>query len=189
MFVFRWYSKHLKQRPMLTQALTTGVLFGTGDVIAQVGVEQTPLELVDLLRVARQTAFGTTICGPAMVKWYGLLNRRIRLVNPFQALLARVSLDQLLFAPTFIGIFFAATGIMENRTMDEIKAKLVKGYPDALIGNYQLWPAVQLINFYVVPVHHQALFVNVIALGWNTYLSVLNRRSGLSAENIVVIPK
>ncbi|KAH6574361.1 hypothetical protein BASA50_001697 [Batrachochytrium salamandrivorans] len=180
-FVFRWYRRQLKRQPLATQALTTGFLFGTGDLIAQTAVEQTPLTSIDAIRTARLTLFGTTICGPAMVIWYRLLSKNILLASPMQTLAARVSLDQLVFAPSFLAVFFAATGLMEGRSFSEVGTKLSAGYPDALVSNYKLWPAVQMINFYLVPLHYQALFVNVIALGWNTYLSVLNRRSGLAA--------
>ncbi|KAL2918128.1 Protein required for ethanol metabolism [Polyrhizophydium stewartii] len=157
-------------------ALTTGALFASGDLIAQVGVERKTSDY-NPLRTARLGLFGSCVAGPAMVSWYGLLSRRIVFENRLMALLARVSLDQLVFAPTFIAIFFSATGFMEGLTPEAVWDKLKSGYPTALAGNYKLWPAVQLVNFYLVPLHHQALVVNTIALGWNTYLSVINQRS------------
>jgi protein Mpv17 len=51
-----------------------------------------------------------------------------------------------------------------------------KGYTHTLINNYKLWPAVQLINFYSVPLYYQTAFVNVIGVGWNAYLSLENTR-------------
>ena len=44
------------------------------------------------------------------------------------------------------------------------------------MNNYKLWPAVQLINFYSVPLNYQTAFVNVIGVGWNAYLSLENTR-------------
>jgi protein Mpv17 len=56
------------------------------------------------------------------------------------------------------------------------KEKLEKNYSTALSTNYLLWPFVQLVNFKLVPLHHRLLFVNVISIGWNSYLSYLNSR-------------
>ncbi|ORX47981.1 hypothetical protein DM01DRAFT_265966, partial [Hesseltinella vesiculosa] len=40
-----------------------------------------------------------------------------------------------------------------------------------------LWPAVQLANFYFVPLQHRLLITNIVALGWNSYLLWVNQRS------------
>jgi len=40
-----------------------------------------------------------------------------------------------------------------------------------LINGYKLWPMVQLVNFYFVPLNHRLLVVNSVALGWNAYLA------------------
>ncbi|TKS75394.1 Protein Mpv17 [Collichthys lucidus] len=49
------------------------------------------------------------------------------------------------------------------------KAKL--DYTDALISNYYLWPTVQIANFYFIPLHHRLAVVQVVAVGWNSYLT------------------
>jgi protein Mpv17 len=82
-----------------------------------------------------------------------------------------VALDQGVFAPTFIGIFLSSMALMEGGKPSD---KLSKSYFPALKANYMIWPWVQLVNFKVVPLEHRLLFVNVIAIGWNCYLSYLN---------------
>lgn len=57
---------------------------------------------------------------------------------------------------------------------NSVKDKLDKNYKTALTSNYMLWPFVQAVNFKVVPLEHRVLFVNVISIGWNCYLSYLN---------------
>lgn len=84
---------------------------------------------------------------------------------------ARVAADQLLFAPTFIGVFLSSMAVLEGGSPSD---KLAKSYVPALTANYMIWPLVQAVNFRFVPLHHRVLFVNVISIGWNCYLSFLN---------------
>ena len=41
----------------------------------------------------------------------------------------------------------------------------------ALVANWALWVPAQLVNFRYIPGKFQVLFSNVVALGWNAYLS------------------
>lgn len=86
-------------------------------------------------------------------------------------ILARVACDQGIFAPTFIGIFLSSMAVLEGTSPKE---KLEKNYTSAMASNYCVWPFVQLVNFKLVPLQHRLLFVNVISIGWNSYLSYLN---------------
>jgi hypothetical protein len=116
------------------------------------------------------------VFGPAATTWFGLLQRHVRLPGrPNAEIVARVACDQGLFAPTFIGIFLSSMALLEGGSPSE---KLAASYLPALQTNYLLWPAVQLINFKFVPLHHRVLCVNVVSIGWNCYLSFLNSGGG-----------
>ena len=45
------------------------------------------------------------------------------------------------------------------------REKLRGAYFEALKKNWMLWPAVQGINFKLVPLEHRVLVVNVVSLG------------------------
>lgn len=51
-----------------------------------------------------------------------------------------------------------------------------KTVPTSFVNSCKLWPAVTAINFWVVPVDFRAVTAGVVAVGWQTYLSFLNRR-------------
>ena len=36
---------------------------------------------------------------------------------------------------------------------------------------YKVWPAVQLVNFYLIPPRHRVMLINFVALFWNTFLA------------------
>ncbi|XP_036729201.1 protein Mpv17 isoform X4 [Balaenoptera musculus] len=63
------------------------------------------------------------------------------------------------------------SGTLNGLSAQDNWAKLQQDYPDALITNYYLWPAVQLANFYLVPLHYRLAVVQCVAVIWNSYLS------------------
>lgn len=172
--LLRWYNRKLAQRPILTQAVTTAILFATGDIIAQQAVEKKGVKGHEWARTGRMFAYGGVIFGPSAANWFRILATRVNFASPTATTLARVTVDQSLFAPTFIGVFLTSMATMEGTSPRE---KLSQAYFPALKANYLLWPAVQLINFRFVPLQHRLMFVNVIAIGWNCYLSWLNGQS------------
>ncbi len=111
------------------------------------------------------------VFGPAATTWFGFLQRNVRFKSTNGTILARVAMDQGLFAPTFIGIFLSSMAVLEGNSPQE---KLQKNYFSALSANYMIWPAVQFVNFKFVPLQYRVLFVNVISIAWNCYLSFLN---------------
>lgn len=56
--VLRWYQAKLAQRPFATQVVTTAVLFGAGDCLAQQAVEKKGLAKHDLMRTVRMAGYG-----------------------------------------------------------------------------------------------------------------------------------
>lgn len=52
------YQARLAARPLLTQAVTTAILFGVGDVAAQQLVEKKGLEKHELMRTGRMALYG-----------------------------------------------------------------------------------------------------------------------------------
>ena len=59
---------------------------------------------------------------------------------------------------------------------------MLQGYKDTLMANYKLWPMIQFVNFYLVPLNYQLLFLNVIAIGWTAFLSSMNEKSSDNYE-------
>lgn len=121
----------------------------------------------------KPTFFFPTIVvfGPAAATWFRLLARHVNLGTPTTTMLARVAVDQGVFAPTFIGVFLSSMAVLEGGSPRE---KLERSYKDALLTNWAIWPFVQMVNFKLVPLQHRLLFVNVISIGWNSYLSYIN---------------
>lgn len=65
-------------------------------------------------------------------------------------MLQRLALDQLLFAPGFVCIFFSAMCLLQGQPEAIMPAIRQNVWP-AMIVNWKLWPAANFINFMFVP--------------------------------------
>jgi len=166
-----WYQAKVARRPLLTQAITTAVLFGAGDTLAQQAVERKGLRNHDAARTGRMVLYGGLIFGPAATKWYQFLQKRINLQSHNATIAARVVADQTIFSTCNLALFLSSMSYLEGT---DPKKKLEKSYWPGLKANWALWPAVQAVNFKFVPLDQRVLVVNIVSLGWNCFLSWLN---------------
>lgn len=172
---------------MGSQAVQTGLLMATGDVVAQTVIDGKRLHDMDFVRVVRFGAIGTCLVGPSLFTWYGFMERRIGTAGT-STLLKKVCADQLLFAPSFIVVLLSTIGFSQGQSPKKVKEQLFATYPDILLNNYKLWPAVQLFNFYLTPLQYRVLVVQLVAIFWNTYLS-WKTNSNSSEFTVVEIDK
>ncbi|CAH1773320.1 unnamed protein product [Owenia fusiformis] len=183
--IWRGYIRLLEKRPLITTALQTGAIMATGDAIAQKLIERKPQ--LEIKRSARFFCFGAFFGGPVLRGWYGVLDKVVKPKNANLAALGKVSFDQLFFAPCFLTAFLGIMGLAKGDSTEDIKQKYKQNFVDILIANYKLWPAVQLVNFYFVPLQHRVMVVNFTALFWNTYLAWKSERDIDAIDNIIPV--
>ncbi|APA06706.1 hypothetical protein SS1G_04706 [Sclerotinia sclerotiorum 1980 UF-70] len=181
--MLRWYQMKLAARPVLTQSITSAVLFATGDVLAQQLVEKKGINGHEIARTGRMALYGGAIFGPIATNWFKFLQNKVVLKNKNLEMAARVAADQCIVAPLNLGLFLTTMSVLEG---SDPKKKLEANYSTALQKNYMIWPAVQAVNFKLVPLEHRVLVVNIVSLGWNCYLSYLNgRKSDVTVDKVV----
>ncbi|KAL4892862.1 hypothetical protein BDV59DRAFT_178821 [Aspergillus ambiguus] len=169
--MFRWYQTRLAKQPILTASVTSAVLFGSGDVLAQQAVDRRGFQKHDMARTGRMALYGGAIFGPAATTWFAFLQRRIVLKSTKATILARVACDQGLFTPIHLTCFLSSMAIMEGS--DPIE-KWRNSFLPSYRANLTIWPLVQGVNFAFVPLELRVLVVNVVSLGWNCLLSMIN---------------
>jgi protein Mpv17 len=86
----------------------------------------------------------------------------------------RILGDQSINAPAFTFLFFSGMGLLNGMDTQQISTKLQNDYFTTLKANWCVWPFIQLVNFFFVPLHARVLYVNVAAVFWNAYLSFMN---------------
>lgn len=96
-----------------------------------------------------------------------------------------MALDQLVVAPIFVGLVLTALAVIQTRDLKQTVKRVKRDYKDVLLTNYKIWPIVQLVNFYFVPLQYQVLLVQSVALFWNTYISwkTQSDKSGMSEKS------
>jgi hypothetical protein len=189
-----WYSNKLDTHPLLTKAISSGVIAGSGDFLCQLFVDPRNADAVkddddngvvskesstslladwDMARTGRFAILGAFFVAPGIHYWYNALSMRI---IPGAAtvsnVLKRVAVDQFLFSPLFLQVWLSALWTMEGETkLETVPGRLMEATPTILVANWILWIPAQLLNFRMVPVKYQVLYSNVVALFWNVYLS------------------
>ena len=136
-----------------SQAATSAALGGLGDLTCQLVCEER--RRVDVRRLATFTALGGVMVGPTLHHWYTALHRHVP-GEGVRALVRRLALDQLVFAPLFIPSFMGVLLVLEGHERPLRKTR-AEWWP-SIVANWQLWVPAPLVNFGLVPLHFQVLF-------------------------------
>ena len=161
----------------LTRSVTASVIAASGDVACQAanGTSETgssnggSKKWLDLSRTMRMSLW-PLLTTPLVARWYTLLGSQWP-----RSPLKRMIADQLIWAPPATMAMLMFFGGLEHRNgapvFDAAQERVKASYIPTLTANWAVWPAVQLVNFAMVPPSLQILFSNLVGLGWGFYLS------------------
>jgi hypothetical protein len=104
-------------------------------------------------------------------------------------LVAKIYADQFIFSVLYPVFFMMTTGVMldvvnepKKLTLDGITGAITKAWNNVknkfvqiYVADCAVWPLVQMANFAFIPAHLQPIFVNVMNIGWNTFLSYVSQ--------------
>ena len=174
------YAELLQERPLLTNAVTSGVLCALGDVLAQlvewrVGAKEgirDKVTVLDIARTGRMGIYGFFVCGPLLTGWYKGLNvvgealsvsykpvtrwlpgwyRELPGTSPARLLATKVVADSLLFQAPFLTLYFMVMGALEGLSPQKIFAKTKESFHQAWALSLLVWTPVQCVNLFYVP--------------------------------------
>uniref|UniRef100_A0A3Q3ALF2 Mitochondrial inner membrane protein Mpv17 n=1 Tax=Kryptolebias marmoratus TaxID=37003 RepID=A0A3Q3ALF2_KRYMA len=169
--LWRSYQVLMTKYPWTVQIVTAGSLVGVGDVISQQLIERRGLAHHNVRRTARMMSIGFFFVGPVIGSWYRVLDRLV-VGGTKGAAMKKMLVDQLCFAPCFLGAFLCISGALNGLSVEENVAKLRRVRDETQKHRiYLLWPPVQIANFYFIPLHHRLAVVQIVAVAWNSYLT------------------
>ncbi|XP_030489485.1 uncharacterized protein LOC115706100 [Cannabis sativa] len=185
--LWKWYQNCLAFHPVKTQVISSGFLWGAGDVAAQyithtsakrrLKISDAEADFkVNWKRVAITSSFGFGFVGPVGHFWYEGLDKFLRLKllqqpKSLRFVATKVAMDAIIFGPLDLFVFFTYMGFSMGKSVQQVKEDVKRDFIPALILEGGIWPIVQVVNFRYVPVRYQLLYVNIFCLLDSAFLS------------------
>lgn len=177
----------------MTQFVSSLVIYFVGDLVAQSIAEPAPKEAVteegkekgwvqewsdnrDWHRTGRSLIIGGMSSIPAY-KWFLWLGNNFNYGSKILSLTTKVAVNQAFFTPIFNSYFFGMQCLLSGASASEIIERIKNTVPTSWINSCKVWPAITAFSFAYIPIQYRSIFGGVIAIGWQTYLSLLNQRA------------
>lgn len=109
------------------------------------------------------------------------LNDHFNYRSKVLSLATKVVVNQITFAPIFNTYFFGMQSFLSGDSLPEIWERIKRTVPTSLINSLKFWPAVTAFSFTFIEPQYRSIFAGGIAIGWQTYLSYLNRSAEVAA--------
>lgn len=159
-----WYEERLAARPLLVKSITSGVLYGLGDALAQVltGAH------VDASRWMRALLYGSFFYPLPAHLHYEFLEWLVTVrcaVRPALVPLIKVLLEQFVYWSYLSNAYYLAVlGMLHGLGAASVARLVASTLLSVTIAQWAFWVPFQLLNFRCVPVRHQLLAVLVGSL-------------------------
>jgi hypothetical protein len=72
--------------------------------------------------------------------------------------------------------------LLSGASFPEVIERIKNTVPTSWINSCKVWPAITAFSFTYIPIQYRSIFGGVIAIGWQTYLSLLNQRAAAEEE-------
>lgn len=125
----------------------------------------------DFIRTAKITASGI-VTGPFGHYWYTFLDKRFK-GRSMASISKKCFFDQLIAAPIFTLIVITVIHTIDGKHLRQIAEIFKEKFLVIYAYDCSFWPLAQFINFYFVPAVYRLLYVNIISVLWNSFLSYL----------------
>lgn len=192
------YGEAAIAQPILVKALTSGVAYFIGDILAQAFEGRVKLEWLDLNRCARNAAAGFVIHGPALHFWILFLE------GPFSSFIgataenssepwvvvSKIFVDQTAFALFLSAVYALFVGFLAAKPFDEVVQRAKDTIPPSMVSSWRFWPLVHVITYSpFMPIEFKVLWNDVAEIAWVAILSVIanNERAEHPEEQLLVV--
>lgn len=178
------YNVQLVEHPLVTKALTAGLIIGAGDAAAQTLEGRQTGAPFDGVRYLRWAIFGLVLQGPWNHAFYQLLDAALPpTADPFTlTTLEKVGIDQFVQAPIFTVIILCFFAVVEGKGLAFAREQVKNDLGGILVKNWSVFLPATVINLGFCPPELRVLFLNCVFFGWVVYLSLFLNAEGETAE-------
>lgn len=72
--------------------------------------------------------------------------------------------------------YFGSRAILSGDSFEAVVDRIINTVPTSVLNSLRLWPPVTAFTFTFVPMEFRAVFSGLVAIVWQMYLSLLNRK-------------
>ena len=83
----------------------------------------------------------------------------------------KVVVDQLLFSPLCLAVFFLTLGALDASPLGDIVGEIRRFGAVIYAAEWFVWPPAQAANFYLIPLKFRVLFDNLVSFGFDIFQS------------------
>ncbi|KAI0123587.1 hypothetical protein BJ170DRAFT_639718 [Xylariales sp. AK1849] len=176
------YNRAHKKRPYITQVVSSMVIFLGADIAAQTidGKGRDPWRTL-------RTVFTGALFAPFAYKWQVTISsyfnytfsRLPSILSRAVSAVPKVAITTFAYAPIVSTYFFAMQAGLTGHGPEEMWERVKAKVPAAWVTGLYIWPAVMFVNFIWVPLIYRSLVGGAVGLGWQTYLSWMNKQAEL----------
>lgn len=173
-----------KTYPKIGNAITGGITFSLGDVLAQkLEMRRTCKECrYDLWRSMEVGLWGVVMNGLFLHHWFRLLDKVVGSSMTSKIGVAlKIAADQFIYAPFAILSFFYFSSIRRThdvaQTNKEILVTCQENFVPTFVADCVLWPSANFVNFRYINLAFRPSFTAVVQLLWQTYMSLMSGQS------------
>ncbi|XP_070571914.1 peroxisomal membrane protein 2-like isoform X2 [Ptychodera flava] len=148
--IIKAYLKQLRERPVVTKALTSATVSALGDIIAQRIIAKGKPVGIQWRSVAALASFGFVVTGPLIHHFYKVLEQVVPKNTTYPGI-KKVLVDRFVLAPPYLLLFFYLVPILEGKGHDAAVKKIKDTFITALIMNWKVWTILQYININYIP--------------------------------------
>lgn len=167
------YNEALDKNPLTAKACTSLVGWFLGDLLAQIFIVKAPT--LDIKRLITLAAFGFLYHGPSGHYFYNWLDSKIP-GNDSATVATKVFIDQVVWCPLFMTVFFTYLGLVAGDSFSAIGDKIKNDLFTAVQGSWKVWPIVHAVNFKFISTKHRLVFINGIQIAFNMFLSLIGSK-------------
>ena len=165
------YERALESRPVLTKGLTSLIGFAIGDGIAQTLIEHA--EMLDVARLIKFSSFGFLIHGTTCHFFYDFLDRVVP-GKEAKPVATKVMVDQILWNPIFGCMFFSYLTLYDGGSVAQAVVRIQQSLATQVTGSWSFWGPAHIVNFRYVPSEQRLLYINVLQIVYNVFLSCIS---------------